>query len=68
MATNKQRVPEIPEHLSIRFFLNICNTALNETAPPKQKYANTNNIPFMNKTFLKAIIKQTKTFKNIDVK
>lgn len=40
-------------------FLNICNTALNKTAPIKQKYASAKNIPFMNKTILKAMIKQT---------
>ena len=41
-------------------FLNICNTSLNEKAPLKQKYARANNSPFMSKTILKAIMKQTK--------
>ena len=45
-------------------FLNIFNTGLNETAALKQKYKRANNSPFINKTILKAILKQTKLCNN----
>ena len=41
-------------------FLDICREALNKTAPLKQKYVRANKSPFMNKTILKAIMKQTR--------
>ena len=53
---------DIPKHAWARDFLelNICNTALTETAPLKLKYARANNSLFMNKTIVKAIMKRTR--------
>ena len=50
--------------LELDSFLNICNTALNEMAPLKQKYARNSNSPFMNKTIFKALIKRVRLRNN----
>ena len=44
-------------------FLDICKKHVNYHAPCKQKYAQGNNLPFMNKTLSKEIMKRTR-FRN----
>ena len=56
--------PRYSKTLEEDYFLNICHTALNNTTPLKQKYARTNNNPFMNTTILIVITKQTRLRNN----
>ena len=51
-------IDEIEEGFSN--FLDICKKILNYRAPCKQKYARGNDLPFINKTFSKEIMKRTR--------
>ena len=46
--------------VSYKFFLSICQQALDSTAPKKQKYVRSNHSPFINKTILKAIVDRSR--------
>ena len=51
---------KLHEPASLKSFLDICHTALNKSAPLKQKYVRANNSPFINKEVKKGIMTRTR--------
>lgn len=63
-SNEKHRLQIFQNTLEPDFCLDICNTALNNTAPLKQKYARTNNSRLINTTSFIAIMKRSRLRNN----